>query len=104
MGEMSHQAPIGSASCGYQEARERVERRRTFVADLVVYTFINSFLIVIWAIGGLGYFWPAWVLAGWGLLLALDAWNVYRRPISQTEIEKELRKGKATLRVVSSLV
>ncbi|MCJ7673469.1 MAG: 2TM domain-containing protein [Acidimicrobiia bacterium] len=51
-------------------------------------------MIVIWALGGFGYFWPGWVLAGWGLFLALDAWNVYyRRPISQAEIEKEIRKG-----------
>jgi len=94
MADMSHQAPIGSDSPDYQEARKRVERKRKFVADLVGYAVINAFLIVIWAIGGFGYFWPGWVLAGWGVLLALDAWNAYyRRPISQADIEKELRKG-----------
>ena len=92
MADTSHQAPIGSASPDYQEARKRVERKRKFVADLVAYAVINSFLIIIWAIGGLGYFWPGWVLAGWGLLLALDAWNVYRRPISEADIDKELHK------------
>jgi hypothetical protein len=35
----------------------------------------------------MGYFWPAWVLAGWGVLLVLDAWNVfYRRPVTPTDI------------------
>lgn len=94
MADMSRQAPVGAASHDYQEARKRVERKRKFAADLVAYAVINGFLIVIWAIGGFGYFWPGWVLAGWGLLLALDGWNAYyRRPISQAEIEKELRKG-----------
>ena len=94
MADISHEAPTGSASPDYQEARKRVERKRKFVADLVAYAVINGFLIVIWAIGGFGYFWPGWVLAGWGLLLALDGWNAYyRRPISQAEIEKELRRG-----------
>ena len=46
MADMSHEAPTGSASPDYQEARKRVK------------------------------------------------WNAYyRRPISQAEIEKELRKG-----------
>ncbi len=94
MVDMDHQTPIGSASPDYQEAHRRIERKRKLAADLVAYAVINAFLIVIWAIGGFGYFWPAWVMAGWGVLLALDAWNVYyRRPISQADIERELRKG-----------
>jgi hypothetical protein len=40
----------------------------------------------------LGYFWPGWVLAGWGVLLVLDAWNVYgRRPLTDDDIDRELR-------------
>lgn len=78
----------------YDQARKRVERKRKFTADLVAYVVINAFLIVVWAASGMGYFWPAWVLAGWGVLLALDAWNVfYRRPVTRTDIENELRRG-----------
>jgi fatty acid desaturase len=79
----------------YEQARKRVERKRKFSADLVAYVVINVFLIVVWAAGGMGYFWPGWVLAGWGMLLVLDAWNVfYRRPVTRTDVENELRRGR----------
>ena len=79
----------------YEQARKRVERKRKFRADLVAYVVINAFLIGVWVASGMGYFWPAWVLAGWGMLLVLDAWNVfYRHPVTPTDIENELRRGR----------
>ena len=79
----------------YEQARKRVERKRKFRADLVAYVVINTFLIGVWAASGMGYFWPAWVLAGWGMLLVLDAWNVfYRRPVTPADIEEELQRGR----------
>ena len=87
-------SPTGSPA-GYASARKRVERKRKFVGDVVAYVVVNAFLIGIWAVSGFGYFWPGWVLAGWGVLLLLDAWNVYfRRPITDADIERELRKGR----------
>jgi hypothetical protein len=45
-------------------------------------------------VSGFGYFWPGWVLAAWGTFLLLDAWNIYhRRPITEDDIDKELRAG-----------
>jgi eukaryotic-like serine/threonine-protein kinase len=40
---------------------------------LVVYLAVNAFLIAIWAITGGGYFWPIWVILGWGLGVAIHA-------------------------------
>ena len=80
------------SSTEYASARKRLERKRKFQGDVVAYVVVNAFLIGIWAVGGSGYFWPGWVLAGWGVLLVLDAWNVYfRRPITEADVEKELR-------------
>ena len=74
-------------------ARKRIQRKRKLYGDFVAYVVINLFLIGIWAVRGFGYFWPGWVLAGWGVLLLLDAWSVYyRKPLTENDIDQELRK------------
>jgi fatty acid desaturase len=74
-----------------EQARKRVEKKHKFQGDVVAYVVINLLLIGIWAVAGAGYFWPGWVLAGWGVLLLLDAWNAYfRRPITEQEIDEEM--------------
>lgn len=74
-------------------ARSRLERKRKFYGDLVAYALINAFLIVVWAVAGFGYFWPGWVMGGWGVLLLLDARNLYyRRSITEEDIDRELKR------------
>jgi len=84
-----------STAQDYERARKRVEKKRKFFADLVAYVVINLFLVGVWAVNGYGSFWPGWVLAGWGVLLTLDGWNAfYRRPVTEEDIEEELRRGR----------
>jgi hypothetical protein len=93
-GSLEAESSTGSSK-EYEVARKRVERKRKFVADVIAYVVVNAFLIGIWAVSGFGDFWPGWVLAGWGVLLVLDAWNVYfRRPVTDADIERELHKGR----------
>lgn len=74
-------------------ARERVEGRRDFASHLVAYVVVNAFLIGIWAVTGRGYFWPGWVLGGWGIGLVLHAWEVFlRRPVTEADIDRELQR------------
>ncbi|MGD9701157.1 MAG: 2TM domain-containing protein [Acidimicrobiia bacterium] len=74
-------------------ARKRIEDRRDFSSHVVAYVVVNAFLIAIWAFTGAGYFWPMWVLGGWGVGLVLHAWEVFlRRPITEDDIDAELRR------------
>ena len=50
---------------------ERVTQRRDFASHLVAYLVVNTALVVICAVTGGGYFWPAWVIGGWGIGLVL---------------------------------
>lgn len=85
----------GDVSAQRERARHRVERKHKFYSDLVAYVVINSGLIVAWAATGLGYFWPGWILGIWGVFLLLDAWHLYfRRPVTEAEVEEELRRGR----------
>jgi len=84
-----------------QERREaavkRLKAKREFWQHLVVYVLVNALLIVVWWVTGNGdsHFWPLWPLLGWGIGLALHAWDTFRRPISEEAIRKEMEKGGA---------
>ena len=77
----------------YEQARARVLRKRKFRGDVVGYIVVNTFLVGIWAVAGFGYFWPGWILAGWGVLLVLDGWDAYyRRDVTEDDVQRELHR------------
>ena len=77
----------------HELARARLTKRRKFKGDAVAYAVVNAFLVGIWAVAGFGYFWPGWVLAGWGVLLLLDGWDAfYRHDVTEEDVERELHK------------
>jgi hypothetical protein len=76
------------------EAIKRLKAKREFWSHLVAYLVVNAMLVGIWAVTGLGYFWPVWPLLGWGVGLILHAWETFfRRPISEEEIRREMDRG-----------
>jgi hypothetical protein len=76
--------------------RRKLEAQRKFRGDLAAYVAINVFLVVVWLATGRGYFWPGWVIGGWGVLLALHGWDLYlRRPITDADVDKELRRWRS---------
>ena len=73
-------------------ARERVQKRRNLQGTFVAYVVVNAFFIGVWYVTGHGYFWPGWVLGGWGIGLVLGFWDYMRRPITDADIEEEMRR------------
>jgi uncharacterized protein DUF1707/2TM domain-containing protein len=45
-------------------APERIVRSRP---DFVPYLSVSVMLLAIWALTGMGYFWPIWPIMGWGI-------------------------------------
>lgn len=77
-----------------KQAIERLKNRRAFWQNLVSYIVVNAFLVGVWAMTGAGYFWPAWVMAGWGIGVVMHAWTVFgQKPITEADIQHEMRKG-----------
>ena len=93
MSTLSEREQTSTGSSDYEQAHRHVDRRRKFFGDLAAYVLINAFLIGVWAVTGAGYFWPGWVLLGWGVLLSLDAWKVfYQRPVTDADVEAEMQR------------
>jgi hypothetical protein len=78
-----------------ERVRAQLEAQRKFRADVFGYVVVNVFLVGVWLFTGAGYFWPGWVLAGWGTLLLLDGWNAYlRAPITDQDIDDRLHRSR----------
>ncbi len=58
------------------EVRKYVHKLRRFYTDVLIYGVVNLGLILIWAISGAGYFWPIWVIIGWGIGLGVHAFSL----------------------------
>jgi hypothetical protein len=64
----------------------------TSKAVWAAYVAVNLFLVLVWALSGGGYSWPGRVMAAWGVGLALGLWDYFRGPITEADIDKELRR------------
>ena len=74
------------------QAVERLKKKRDFKTHVLMYLLVNAFLVVIWAVtsGDDGFFWPIFVIIGWGIGVVANAWDVYgRKPITEEEISRE---------------
>ena len=56
----------GRRDRGRAEAR-REAARRGFAEHLRAYVMVMALLVAIWALTGMGYFWPVWPALGWGI-------------------------------------
>ncbi|HEX6116720.1 MAG TPA: 2TM domain-containing protein [Solirubrobacterales bacterium] len=76
------------------QAIDRLKKKRDFTTHVFIYVVVNAVLIGIWALTSPdGFFWPVFVLLGWGIGVAGNAWDVFvRRPITESEIEREERR------------
>lgn len=66
------------------ERQDRLHRvaRTAYVTHARLYVVVNVFLVLVWVLAGAGYFWPAWVILGWGLALVLHSLATFGRGTS----------------------
>ena len=58
-------------------------RRRGHGHEWAVFLAVNVMLVGIWALSGAEHFWPAWVMAWWGVALVLKSGPRLLRPALQ---------------------
>ena len=75
-----------------EQATIRLRKKRDFRAHLLAYVLINGSLLIIWALTGSGFFWPVFPMLGWGVGLVFHAWDIYRSPLSEQQIQREIER------------
>jgi hypothetical protein len=75
-----------------QRAERRLAAKRGFAAHALAYVLVNAGLVVVWAWGGGGFFWPALPLLGWGIGLAFNAFDVYYPGPSEERVRAEMER------------
>ncbi len=75
-----------------QRAVRQVKKRRDFYGHLLVFVLVNAVTITIWAtVADGGFFWPIFLILGWGIGLVMNAWDVfYRSYEDEGQIQREI--------------
>ncbi len=78
-----------------QQAISRLRLKRSYRRQVRQYLIVNTGLVVIWLISGMGYFWPVWPIFGWGMALLIHGWKLTHpeKPFSDEEISLEMDQG-----------
>lgn len=76
------------------QAIQRLHQRRSFLNYVIGAIVVSILMVVIWALTGRGYFWPAWVMAGFLVgLVFMGISMAMNKPITEDQIQKEMQKG-----------
>ena len=64
---------VGEEQALREQAEKRVKDRIELLEHIGVYILVNGFLVIVWGLtqNWSGYPWFIWVMAGWGLGLAI---------------------------------
>lgn len=76
-----------------ERAVRRLKKKQDLRGHLLVYALVNLFLVVIWAVttGTDGFFWPIFVLAGWGIGVVANIYDVYfGGEFGEEDIQREM--------------
>jgi hypothetical protein len=77
-----------------ERAIKRLKKRHDFYGHLLVYTLVNAFLVVIWALTDVhGFFWPVFPIVGWGIGVVMNAWDAFRdEEFDEQRVRREMER------------
>jgi hypothetical protein len=75
-------------------ALRRLKKRRDFSAHLITYVLVNGVVVLLWLLSAQdGFFWPIFLMAFWGIGVALNGWDVWRGDdFTDAEIQREIER------------
>jgi hypothetical protein len=76
-------------------AIQRLKMKQDFKGILAGGLFAVVVTVVIWAIGGGGYFWPVWVMLGAAIAIVAQGWKAYgpSNRITEDDVQREMGRS-----------
>ena len=77
-------------------ATKRLKAKNDFYNYLFVWLGVSILVTGVWALSGMGYFWPGWVIGGMGVAALFQAIGVFgtRGVITDSAIDREVERLK----------
>ena len=74
------------------QAIKNLKEKQSFKIQVATWAGVSIFLVVIWAVAGMGFFWPIIPIAAWGLFgLLPQGYRLYKGDgINEDQIRKEM--------------
>ena len=80
-------------------AIKRIKAKNEFKIHLFVYLVVNSMIVLVWAFTTTGksflhgFFWPIFVIAGWGMGVVINGYVAYRTNVyTEDQIQREMKQ------------
>ena len=91
-----YQVPPSLSPAEEQELKERalkhLKDKRDLKAHLLAYVLVNLLLVSIWYTTGSGFFWPIFILFGWGIGIAFHIYDVVSPEPGPAEVRAEMER------------
>ena len=71
-------------------AIKRLKAKREFKGHLLAYLSVNLLLVAIWYVTFTGFFWPIFVILGWGIGVVMHAWDAYSPEATPEQVAAEM--------------
>ena len=82
--------PVGAETLR-EQAVKRLRKQHEFRMHLLIYVAVTSFLVVVWWMTSTGFFWPVFIIFGWGIGVVANAFDAYGRETpTESQIGREM--------------
>ncbi|SES25835.1 2TM domain-containing protein [Pedococcus cremeus] len=73
-------------------ATKRLKAKRDLKAHILAYVLINLAFVGIWYLAGGGFFWPIFIIFGWGIGIAFNIYDVVSPEPGPDEVHAEMER------------
>lgn len=75
-----------------ERALKHLKAKRDLKGHVLAYVLVNLLLVAIWYTTGSSFFWPIFIILGWGIGLAFNIYDVVSPEPGRAEVQAEMER------------